>query len=135
MLPALRLKAARYVLVGGGIGAIVEFLLFVALTRLGGGLQASNLVAFHGAFLLCYVLHYHYTYERPYAGTRSISAGLAKYAALVYFQLLLGALLLWFFIERLLRRPDASKFVQMALVMPASYFIQKALIFRRSGSR
>src|SRR5687768_11563020 len=76
----LQRRPARYLVVGV-VGAITEFSLFVALTKVGGGILFSNVIAFHCAFLLCYFLHYHYTHERPYEGARNIAGGFVKYAA------------------------------------------------------
>ncbi len=123
-------RSARYLVVGV-IGAVTEFLLFVGLTRAGGGIVLSNIVAFHCAFVLCYFLHYHYTHERPFEGLRSVASGFMKYAALVYILFILGSVLLWFFTGRLMWSPELSKIMQMAIVTPIGYFVQKGLIFQK----
>jgi putative flippase GtrA len=126
----LKRKLGRFILVGV-VGAIVEIGFFSGLIQVGIGLILSNLIAFHFAFALCFYLHYHYTHQKPYEGTRKVFGGFVKYAGLMYAQLIVGTLLLWFFIDKLGWIPEVAKTAQIGIVTPASYIIQKLIIFRR----
>ena len=122
-------KTVRFILVGA-IGAIVELVLFSGFVRVGLGILYSNFIAFHCAFALCFFLHYHYTYQRPYEGTRRIFGGFVQYAALMYVQLIIGSILLWFLIEKFYWIAEIAKIVQIGIVTPLSYIIQKLVIFK-----
>ncbi|MBD3648765.1 MAG: GtrA family protein [Pseudomonadales bacterium] len=120
----------KYLIVGI-IGAIIELSVFSLMIRYGIGLVISNILAFHLAFLACYFLHYEYTHGRPFEGIFELSNGLIKYATLMYSQLVVGTALLWILIEELSIGPDLSKLLQLALITPISYLIQRKFIFRR----
>lgn len=119
----------RFAMVGI-IGAIVELTLFAELARIWDKVMMINFIAFHCAFAICFFLHYNYTYQRPYEGTRRIFGGFVQYAALMYVQLIIGSILRWFLIEKLYWMAEIAKFVQIGIVTPLSYFIQKLVIFR-----
>jgi putative flippase GtrA len=119
----------RFVVIGT-IGAIVELVLFSGFVRVGLGILYSNFIAFHCAFTLCFFLHHHYTYQRPYEGSRRIFGGFVKYAALMYVQLIIGSILLWFLIEILYWMAEIAKIIQIGFVTPLSFIIQKLVIFR-----
>ena len=123
----------RFILVGI-IGAIVELTLFSALVRINGGVMLSNFIAFHCAFATCFFLHYYYTYKKPYSGKHKVASGFIKYAALMYAQLIVGTLLLWLLINKLGWMPEVAKVVQISIVTPVSYVVQKLIIFRVRGS-
>lgn len=125
----LNQTTARFILVGA-IGAIVELLLFSGFVRVGLGILYSNFIAFHCAFALCFFLHYHYTYQKPYKGTRRVLSGFVQYAVLMYVQLIIGSILLWFLIDKLHWIAEIAKIVQIGIVTPLSYIIQKLFIFR-----
>lgn len=119
----------RFILVGV-LGAVVELILFSGLARAGLGIIYSNFIAFHCAFTLCFFLHYHYTYQRPYEGIQRILGGFTQYAALMYAQLIIGSIVLWLLIDKLCWIPEIAKVVQLGAVTPMSYLIQKLVIFR-----
>jgi putative flippase GtrA len=119
----------RFILVGL-IGAIVEVILFSGFVRVDVRMVYSNFIAFHCAFFLCFFLHYHYTHQKPYYGKRKLVGSFFKYTALMYAQLILGSLLLWFLIEKLEWMVEISKIVQIGIVTPISYAVQKLIIFR-----
>jgi putative flippase GtrA len=114
----------------GVVGAILELVLFSVLVRAGTGMIYSNFIAFHCAFFLCFFLHYRYTYQKPYEGNSNVIGGFIKYTGLMYAQLILSSLLLWFLINKLEWKTEISKFVQIGLVTPVSYAIQKMAIFQ-----
>lgn len=126
---ALRHTTVRFILIGA-IGAIVELVLFSGFVRAGRGILYSNFIAFHCAFVLCFLLHYQYTYQRPYEGSRRVLGGFVKYAGLMYAQLIVGSLLLWLLIDKLEWIAEIAKVVQIGIVTPASYAVQKLVIFR-----
>ena len=125
----LNRTAIRFFIVGI-IGAIFELLLFSGFVRFGLGILYSNFIAFHCAFTLCFFLHYYYTYQKPYEGTRRIFGGFVQYAALMYAQLIIGSILLYFFIDKLYWMAEIAKIIQIGIVTPLSYLIQKLIIFR-----
>jgi len=133
MVTFLKSKAMRFILVGV-VGAIVELGVFLGLIKVGRGIFFSNIIAFHCAFALCFYLHYRYTHQKPYEGTRSVVGGFVKYASLMYAQLILGSFLLWFLIDKLGWVPEIAKIVQMGIVTPVSYVVQKLVIFRMNKS-
>lgn len=122
-------KPVRYVLVGG-VGAVIETVLFSGFIALGLNLVGSNFLAFHFAFVTCYFLHRRYTHGQPPAGRRKLALGLTKYAAVMYGQLSVGYYLLWIFMTKAGLPPGISKLLQIALVTPAAYFLQKKMVFR-----
>lgn len=124
-------STVRYFFVGA-IGAIVEIFLFMVFIRAGGQIVYSNIIAFHCAFALCYFLHYYYTHQKPYEGARNVISGFLKYAGLMYTQLFAGSILLWFLINNLGWQPGVSKILQIGVVTPIGYIVQKLLIFRRT---
>jgi putative flippase GtrA len=124
----------RFVLVGV-IGAIVELVLFSGFVRAGIGILYSNFIAYHCAFFLCFFLHYHYTHQKPYEGKLKVAGGFIKYTGLMYAQLIVGSLLLWFLIDKLEWMVEISKVVQIGIVTPVSYAIQKLVIFRLRESK
>lgn len=123
----------RFILVGS-VGAVVELTLFSGLIRVNLGIMTSNFIAFHCAFATCFFLHYYYTYKKPYSGKHKIASGFFKYAALMYAQLIVGTLLLWLLINKLGWMPEVAKVVQIGIVTPASYVVQKLIIFRVKGA-
>jgi putative flippase GtrA len=118
----------RFFLVGI-IGAIVEFLLFSYLIKSDCDVMLSNLIAFHFAFITCFLLHYSYTYTKPYSKKRKLANYFIKYVVLMYSQLIIGSLLIWFLINRIGRLPEFAKFSQMIIIIPISFFVQKNRIF------
>jgi putative flippase GtrA len=119
----------RFVLVGV-IGAIVELVLFSGFVRAGTGMIYSNFIAFHCAFFACFFLHYQYTYQKPYEGKHKVAGGFIKYTGLMYAQFIVGSLLLWILIDKLEWTVEISKVVQIGIVTPVSYAVQKLVIFR-----
>jgi putative flippase GtrA len=128
-IPFFNKTTIRFFLVGI-IGAIFEIVLFSGSVRVGLGILYSNFIAFNCAFALCFFLHYYYTYQRPYEGIRRIFSGFVQYVALMYVQLIIGSILLWFLIEKLYWMAEIAKIIQIGLVIPLSYIIQKLIIFR-----
>jgi putative flippase GtrA len=122
-------KTVRFVLVGV-IGAAVELILFSGFVRAGAGMIYGNIIAFHCAFFLCFFLHYHYTYKKPYKGKSKVTSGFFKYTGLMYAQLIVGSLLLWFLIDKLEWMTEIAKIIQIGIVTPLSYIIQKLIVFR-----
>lgn len=120
----------RFILVGL-IGAIVELALFSVFVRSGLGMLYSNFIAFHCAFFLCFFLHYHYTHQKPYEGKHKVAGGFVKYAGLMYAQFIVGSLLLWFLTDKLNWMAEVAKVVQIGIVTPVSYVVQKLVIFRK----
>lgn len=120
----------RFLLVGV-FGAIVELLIFSGLVRAGLGILYGNIVAFHCAFTICFFLHYYYTHQRPYKGTRSVTGGFVKYAGLMYAQLIFGTVLLFLLIDKFGWMVELAKIFQIGTVTPVSYAFQKLVIFRR----
>lgn len=129
----LKHATGRFILVGV-LGAIIELLLFSGFVRAGLGVLYSNFIAFHCAFALCFFLHYHYTHQKPYEGTLRVVGGFAKYTGLMYTQLIVGSLLLWFLIDKLDWMAEVAKVVQIGVVTPVSYVVQKLVIFQRGES-
>jgi putative flippase GtrA len=123
-------KTARFFIVGV-FGAIVEVLLFSGLVRVGFGILFGNFVAFHCAFALCFYLHYRYTYQRPYGGTRNVSNGFFQYAILMYAQLAVGSILILILVEKFDFIVEVAKVVQIGVVTPVGYAVQRLVIFRR----
>jgi putative flippase GtrA len=124
-----KMTTIRFILVGGA-GALIEIGLFSLFLRNGIGMVASNILAFHIAFAICYFLHLHFTYRQPFARKRDIAAGFVKYAFLMYCQLAVGTLLLWLMIRQLDWIPELSKVIQIGIVTPVSFIVQKLVIFR-----
>jgi putative flippase GtrA len=123
-------KTVRFFIVGL-FGAIVEVLLFSGLVRVGFGILFGNFVAFHCAFALCFYLHYHYTYQRPYGGTRNVFNGFFKYAILMYAQLTVGSILILILSEKFDLMVEIAKVVQIGVVTPVGYAVQRLVIFRQ----
>lgn len=124
---------ARFVFVGV-IGATVELTMFSCLISIDGKVMLSNIIAFHCAFAICFILHYYYTHKKPYVGKYKIAIGFFKYSGLMYAQLMVGTLLLWLLINKLGWMPEVAKVAQIGIVTPVSYAVQKLVIFRmRSG--
>jgi putative flippase GtrA len=121
----------RFVLVGV-IGAIVELVLFSGFVRAGTGIMYSNFIAFHCAFFMCFFLHHKYTFQKTYQGKHKVAGDFIKYTGLMYAQFILGSLLLWFLIDKLEWMLEISKVVQIGIVTPVSYAVQKLVIFRLS---
>jgi putative flippase GtrA len=118
----------RFFLVGI-IGAIVEFSLFSYLIKSDNKVMLSNLIAFHVAFITCFFLHYSYTYMKLFSKKHKLANYFIKYVVLMYSQLLIGSLLIWFLINRIGWLPEVAKISQMILIMPISFFVQKIGIF------
>ncbi len=125
----LNQRTIRFVFVGA-FGAILELVLFLSFLKIGFSILYSNFFAFHCAFVFCFFLHYHYTYQKPYEGARRIFSGFAKYSILMYMQLIIGSALLWFLTEKFNWMAEIAKILQIGIVTPLSYFIQKLVIFR-----
>lgn len=119
----------RFIVVGG-VGALVELVLFSTILRTGIGVAYSNVIAFHCAFSLCFLLHYQFTYQRPFEGKRNIVGGFMQYAALMYGQLAISSWLLWYLIDKSGWVPEIAKIIQIGIVTPISYVVQKLIIFR-----
>ena len=128
-LSATRSLPMRYIFVGV-LGAIVEMTLFAFLFRLDVGIVISNIAAFHVAFIMCYFFHYYYTHRKPFEGKSALANGLVKYTILMYGQLIIGSILLWILIKKFGLDADFSKIIQICIVTPGSYMIQKSAIFR-----
>ena len=127
-----REKRVRFIIVGV-IGATVELILFSKFMSSDLGVSISNFLAFHFAFVLCFFLHYLYTHQKPYVGTRMIINGLIKYTGLMYAQLFVGTILLWVLIDKFGWVAEYAKFMQICVVTPISYVIQRHAIFRKGA--
>ena len=123
----------RFILVGV-IGAVAELMLFSGLVRVGVEMMYSNFIAFHCAFFLCFFLHYKYTHQKPYEGRHNVARGFIKYAGLMYVQLIVSSLLLWFLIDKLDWMVEIAKVIQLGIVTPVGYAVQKLVIFRLRGA-
>lgn len=126
----LSAKIVRFLLVGI-FGAIIELGLFSVLFDAGLGVVPANVVAFHVAFATCFFLHFIYTHSFSISDRRFFIRGFMKYAALMYGQLGFGTLLLWLLIDKVGCIAEIAKLLQIAIVTPFGYLIQKLLIFRR----
>lgn len=122
-------KIARYVAVGI-LGAVIEATAFSCLVAEGMGIGASNAIAFHLAFVTCYFLHHKYTHRKDFSGTAVLAFRFAKYAALMYGQLLLGYFLLRTLMVEVGFTPAVSKVLQIAVVTPLGYLVQKGVVFK-----
>lgn len=123
------LQLLRFVIVGM-IGACVEVGLFSVMKSNGVKTITGNVVSFHIAFVICYFLHTFYTY-RNIEAFRAISLNIfSKYAILMYVQLVVGSILLLILIDLLNWDGVYSKIVQISIVTPVGYIVQKKLIFK-----
>ncbi len=132
LVKLLHKKVVRFVFVGL-FGALVELILFPLLLSTGFGIVFANVVAFHVAFALCFILHFSYTHSYSITEISLFVSGFIKYAALMYAQLGLGTFLLWLLIDKIDFSPEFSKLLQIAIVTPLGYLIQRLVIFRRSS--
>jgi putative flippase GtrA len=124
-----RSATLRFISVGI-FGAILELMLFSTLMNVGLGILSSNFIAFHCAFILCFFLHYYYTHHKPYVGKRMIAGAFFQYTFLMYMQLVIGTFLLWLLIDKLAWVAEIAKVVQIGIVTPLSYVVQKRIVFR-----
>ena len=120
----------RYIIVGA-TGACVELGLFSVFHSAKLGILLSNFIAFHIAFGFCFLLHYFYTHENSTYNKGEFWTAFIKYAALMYGSLFIGTILLWIFIEKGRINVEISKFIQLSIIVPFSYFVQKYVIFKR----
>lgn len=126
----LRLRVVRFVLVGV-FGATVELGLFSVLLAAQLGIVVANIVAFHIAFALCFALHFFYTHRYSFSERHFFLRGFVSYATLMYGQLAFGTLLLWLLIDKAGLAGELAKLLQIAVVTPVGYLIQKTLIFQK----
>ena len=117
-------------LIVGFIGALIELILFSTLLKTHLTISISNFLSFHISFVICFLLHYLYTYQKSYVITRIAFSSLIKYTGLMYVQLFLGTILLWMLIDKFGWRAEYAKFMQMCILTPISYIVQRYLIFR-----
>jgi putative flippase GtrA len=126
----MKRTGSKFILVGI-TGAAIEIIVFSAMIRFQAGTLISNVVAFHLAFVTCFFLHHHFTYCQPTNRTRDALKAFFQYALLMYWQLVLGTALLWLLIDRLHWVPEISKVIQIAVVTPMSYLVQRVIIFKK----
>lgn len=124
-------RVLRFVCVGI-IGACIELGFFSFLLAAGVGIVVANVTAFHVAFGISFVLHFIYTHRYSLSERHFFVCGFAKYAALMYVQLAIGTLFLWFLITKWGCVSEVAKLIQIATVTPLSFMIQKTLIFQKS---
>lgn len=111
----------------GGIGALIEVALFELFFNIELTIYISNFLAFNIAFLACYFMHHNYTHKKPFEGARENIEGFIKYASLMYAQYAVGTGTLVLLINYLEINTLISKFVQIAIVVPISYIVQKKI--------
>jgi putative flippase GtrA len=140
----MRLMVFRYFLVGIS-GVVVETTLFLLFYQASGFLQdirvmgvsvrtpLVNLLAFQISLTNCFLLHLRYTFCVKPHGLREWIGFYWRYGFLMYVQLLVGTVLLYLFIDVWGWLPVISKILQLGLVAPTSYLIQKYKIFLKKG--
>jgi putative flippase GtrA len=121
----------RYILVGI-FGFIIEFGLFSFFMRMNISISKSNFLAFNTALFICFVLHFSYTYQYTISDRKFFFRGFTKFLALMYVQLAFGTVLLWFLIDKIGLLGDLAKLLQIAVVTPLGYLVQKNLIFQET---
>lgn len=126
----MSVRIFRFISVGI-TGAIVELGLFSFMLASGIDLVIANVVAFHVAFTICFALHFIYTHRYSLSDRQFFARGFLGYAALMYAQLGVGTLLLWLLITKGGCIGEVAKVLQIGVIMPISYLIQKIVIFRR----
>jgi len=114
----------------GIFGAVVELTVFSIFVNLSVNVIYTNIISFHSAFVICFFLHYYYTYQKPYVGIYKVAGGFLKYFGLMYAQLIIGTLLIWLLIYKFELMPEVAKIIQIGIVTPVSYAVQKLSIFR-----
>ena len=116
--------------VGVGLfGAFIEWYAFLLLTTVVKSILIANIIAFHLAFLTCFFLHHFFTYKLPYSGLYNLIKGLSKFGFLMYAQLFVGSIFLFLMIKYAPFSMAVSKVLQIGLLVPVSYMIQKKFIF------
>ena len=116
----------KYLLVGF-LGAILEYIGFLALIRFKYSILASNVISYHLALVVCYILHFFFTHRM--VKKNGIINRFVRYLFLMYFQFFLGLIVLIYFIEYIEFEIEISKLMQIILVTPLSYLVQKTFIF------
>ncbi len=116
----------------GGIGALIEVALFELFFNIKLAIYISNFLAFNMAFIACYFMHHNYTHKKPFEGAREKIGGFIKYATLMYAQYAVGTCILVLMINYLEINTLISKVVQIAIVVPIGYIVQKK-IFKSKG--
>lgn len=119
-------RKIRFLLVGG-IGALIEVALFELFFSIKLTIYLSNFLAFNIAFLTCYIMHHNYTHKKPFEGARAKIEGFIKYATLMYAQYAVGTDILVLMINYLEINTLISKVMQIAIVVPIGYIIQKKI--------
>lgn len=124
----LKLPEVRYFFVGI-FGAILEFFIFQKLINCKYSILISNLFSFHSSVIACYLLHFYVTHGA--SKRNGIISKFFRYITLMYVQFIFGSVILWGFINYIEFGVEVSKLMQIALVTPISYLIQKFFIFTR----
>lgn len=119
----------KFVMIGS-VGASIEIVTYALLIQLGLFYFLSNAVGYHLAIISTFFLHGFYTFSVSKMSQNSLFARFCKYILLMYAQLAVGTLLLIVFVEYLMLGELISKIIQMLVVIPASYFSQKMIIFK-----
>jgi|GEM_PF-3011045 len=122
-------QSLRYLVIGG-LGAVIEILLFTLLFRFGLSLFVANICAFQLALTFCFVCHYFFTYQVDAFSVTIFLEKYGKFCLLMYIQFIAGMGLLYFFVNLLGGSDWSSKALQIGIVTPVSYFVQKRKIFR-----
>ena len=124
-------KKIRFFFVGG-LGALIEVSLFELFVNIKLNIHISNFIAFNIAFFACYLMHYNYTYIKPYKSERKKLEGFIKYSILMYTQYLIGTYLLLIMINYFEFNTLISKIMQIAIVTPIGYIFQKKIFISKN---
>jgi putative flippase GtrA len=117
----------RYLLVGG-LGALLEVLVFFIVYNFSDNLVFSNFIAFNLAVLMTFLLHDFFTYR---TNSRQFEFHkIIKFFGFMYFQFFLSTGMLMYILE-VVHYSIIAKLIQIVLITPISYYIQKKLIFRK----
>ena len=118
-------KPIRF-LVSGGFAAIAEYVSFAVLNYyFNDHLILINVISFVIGLIISFNLNKWWVFDSKNA----VAGEFVKYLALACINLVLGSLILFIFVDKLIINPLIAKFLVMALIAIWNYFIFSKIIF------
>lgn len=118
-------KLARFIATGGS-AAVVEYIAFIILHRLGLHILVANSLSFACGLIVSFCLNRFWVFR----SRDNVSTQFGMYAVLAVINLCISDALIWVAVNKLSMRALIAKLITMVLVAIWNYVIYTRIIFR-----
>jgi len=118
----------------GGINMLLSYLLYVFFVWLGLHIQIANMLAFWLSVINGYVLNKYWVFKNPTGNKEkklSDHITLVKYVLMYGFNLLLGIVLLYLYVDILHLNKYIAPLISIPITIPMNYCLNKFWVFKK----